>query len=349
MGVIEDLAAILNARFGKDVRQAIHDAIYDINEVATDAKSSAETSQTSASASAAAALASQQAAAGSAQAAAQSAAQAMSGTPEGYADFVNYCYETGVKNLLPNKAISNEVNGITFTVNTDGSITANGTASAEVLFTIYQFAKTDDINNNLKSYRLSGCPSGGDANTYYLALNSSRRSNSTWYKDWKEYGSGAAFDITDVYYITTINIIVKSGVTLNNIVFKPMITLAIAPNSDYAHYVPYAQSNIALTEKLKNQSANITLNGCDFYSELGTSYLVKNANVVTIALLMKNITVAQWGYIASIPSDCVPPETFFVRTSKSQYQIRPDGKIYSNTALSSDTDIICTTYVCKKQ
>lgn len=33
MGVVEDLVAIMEARYGKDVRQAIHDAISDINDV----------------------------------------------------------------------------------------------------------------------------------------------------------------------------------------------------------------------------------------------------------------------------------------------------------------------------
>jgi hypothetical protein len=34
--------------------------------------------------------------------------------------------------------------------------------------------------------------------------------------------------------------------------FKPMITLADVPNSDYAHYVPYAKSNKELTEDVAN-------------------------------------------------------------------------------------------------
>ena len=46
--IAEDLRKIKEARYGKDVRDSIHDAIYDINEVADNAESVAITSQESA-------------------------------------------------------------------------------------------------------------------------------------------------------------------------------------------------------------------------------------------------------------------------------------------------------------
>lgn len=48
--ITEDLERIMQARYGKDVRQSIHDAIYDINEIALDAKSVSTTSRDSAKA-----------------------------------------------------------------------------------------------------------------------------------------------------------------------------------------------------------------------------------------------------------------------------------------------------------
>lgn len=44
----QDLQAIMEARYGRDVRKSIHDAIYDINEEATASKEAAETAQDSA-------------------------------------------------------------------------------------------------------------------------------------------------------------------------------------------------------------------------------------------------------------------------------------------------------------
>ena len=88
MGIEQYLQQILTARYGKDVRQSIHDSIYEINEVAKKAEYDASTAPESAKAYAQAALASEQAAEDYKTAAEQAAEQAMSGTPEGYADLV---------------------------------------------------------------------------------------------------------------------------------------------------------------------------------------------------------------------------------------------------------------------
>ena len=58
MSIVEDLEKILTSRYGKDVRQSIHDAISDINDIAEDAQSIASTAQDSAASSATAASAS---------------------------------------------------------------------------------------------------------------------------------------------------------------------------------------------------------------------------------------------------------------------------------------------------
>ena len=88
MGIEQYLQQILSARYGKDVRQSIHDSIYEINETAKKAEYDASTAPESAKAYAQAALASEQAAEDYKTAAEQAAQQAMSGTPEGYADLV---------------------------------------------------------------------------------------------------------------------------------------------------------------------------------------------------------------------------------------------------------------------
>lgn len=88
MSITSDLEQILSARYGKDVRQAIHDSIEEGYNIAVQAQGIAETSQESAEAYAQAALASERAAEDYKTAAEQAAQQAMSGTPEGYADLV---------------------------------------------------------------------------------------------------------------------------------------------------------------------------------------------------------------------------------------------------------------------
>jgi hypothetical protein len=182
MGIEQYLQQILSARYGKDVRQSIHDSIYEINEIAKKAEYDASTAPESAKAYAQAALASEQAAEDYKTAAEQAAQQAMSGTPEGYADLVakvNSIYRQTAasynvvgtsegsalahtiygmsvqdgtptpsvpveiqsakadfrcvgKNLIPYPfySSSGEVSGVTYTINDDDSIKANGTGTA---------------------------------------------------------------------------------------------------------------------------------------------------------------------------------------------------------------------------
>lgn len=112
-------------------------------------------------------------------------------------------------------------NGVVFTDNGDGTITANGTASFEsyLKITESEFTLTPD------TYSLSGCPIGASVETYYLVSN--------LYKDGNQYvpgsevteiGYGATLDLTDKTY-TKVEILIgiKTGVTLNNVIFNPKV------------------------------------------------------------------------------------------------------------------------------
>lgn len=105
---------------------------------------------------------------------------------------------------------TNTVNGVTFTNNGDGSITVNGKAAAN---TTYVF-RTNGFPITHK-YLLSGCPDGGNKSTFNL-------SNSTENTVYYDIGSGVIFDMTgDGWY--QLRILVYSGVTVNNLTFKPQL------------------------------------------------------------------------------------------------------------------------------
>lgn len=128
------------------------------------------------------------------------------------------------KNKLLNNARSKTQDGITFTVNSDGTVKVNGTATAVVTLT--------QSNPFLKagSYILSGCPSGGGSSTYEILLNTG---SGTIYRD---YGSGKAFTLTNDTTLANWQIVVRSGVTVNNLVFKPMVE----QGSTATDYEPYS-------------------------------------------------------------------------------------------------------------
>lgn len=67
-----------------------------------------------------------------------------------------YRIDLGGKNLLKIVKDSTTINGITFTQNTDGSISAQGTATANATFVSTQL---QEIEPN-RTMKLSGCPNG---------------------------------------------------------------------------------------------------------------------------------------------------------------------------------------------
>ncbi len=120
------------------------------------------------------------------------------------------------KNKLQVTATSQTVNGVTFTVNSDGTVKVNGTATANASLTLGEMTLATN-------YILNGCPQGGGWNTYVLAVNGGAVDTGTG-------ASGTSISDKNVY------IYVKSGQTVNNLVFKPMIRLASETDATYEPY-----------------------------------------------------------------------------------------------------------------
>lgn len=136
------------------------------------------------------------------------------------------------KNLLkyPYSASSDTINGVTYTVNSDGTVTlVSGTATAEVAITLQSASNLSHLIGH--EVTLSGTPSGGSATTYWLQwyLSTDNRTS-------VEYGSGVTFTPT----LTTGNIAirVKNGYTIptGGLVFKPMIRMASIAGDTYEPY-----------------------------------------------------------------------------------------------------------------
>ena len=140
------------------------------------------------------------------------------------------------KNLLQNTASSQTKNGVTFTVNNDGSVTCNGTASDYTLF------KIGDLSLASQSYILTGCPSDGGKVSYTLRC----------YKNGNIIGvdDGNGFNINesiDGY----IEIRIASGYTCDNLTFYPMICKADIKDDTYEPYHEPITTNLYLPEQIK--------------------------------------------------------------------------------------------------
>lgn len=138
----------------------------------------------------------------------------------------------GAKNnlLITNSNGTLVVNGITFTKNADQTITATGTATANADYPLNS-AQTLIIG---QQYILSGCPSGGGADNFFLRQLSGAI----------DYGDGATF--TAESSSANFFIRIRNGYTIQgSLTFKPMLRPAKITDDTF---VPYAPTNRELYE-----------------------------------------------------------------------------------------------------
>ena len=149
----------------------------------------------------------------------------------------------GAKNLCPNNATTQVINGITYTVNSDGSITANGTATSLSTLFILGGANGQYARVDFSQMIGNGSPSGGSSNTYQIVFQTSQ-DGSTLDRSYSDYGEGVVISPTKY---SAVYIRIASGTTVNNLIFKPMIRPASITDDTY---VPYAATNRKLTTKI---------------------------------------------------------------------------------------------------
>lgn len=143
------------------------------------------------------------------------------------------------KNLLPNISTSTTHNGITFTVNEDGSVTVNGTASADADLKYHSYGSTDVILNK-GTYIFSG-----------LGENTIKAQFIFGYGR-KQYGNVLTKD-TELNVTTDIAwfmIRIKSGTVCNNLTLYPMIRSANITDATYEPYIS-TQASITLADDLR--------------------------------------------------------------------------------------------------
>ena len=131
-------------------------------------------------------------------------------------------------NLLQNKLTNTTINGVTFKINEDKSITVNGTATASIIANLTT-GEFEDGNGNITNFtipndvstlKLIGCPSGGSGSTYKLDLWSSHG-----VLKGTDYGEGTNISISsdNDRELNRARIIIYAGATVNNLTFKPML------------------------------------------------------------------------------------------------------------------------------
>lgn len=120
-------------------------------------------------------------------------------------------------------------NGVTFTVNSDGTITVNGAATKNTSFFLVFENPTMCLNLRAgENYTLSGCPKDGSDTTFSMYVQDISYTQSII-----DYGNGATKAISYTQYYAFIRI--AEDYTANNLVFKPMLNAG----STAKPYTPY--------------------------------------------------------------------------------------------------------------
>lgn len=149
--------------------------------------------------------------------------------PEEMYDYKPYCFVKSYKTLLKASdycqlldkrryPATKTINGITFTNNNDGTITANGTATSTAFFLLFKY--TDSLMPKHK-YLLYGSPNDASASAYIQCYDDT---NFQWLID--TGGGGIAIfpkQVVNPSGATNIRIRIEGGYTANNLIFKPQL------------------------------------------------------------------------------------------------------------------------------
>lgn len=326
----EILASILNAVYGKDVRQAIHDGVEMAYNKADDAA-------TSAAAAAEAASGSQESAAASAQAASNSASsasdfadaaeqyknEAFHTTPAGYEDFVNQVNSSLEKNGYGAHGIKNLVEQVWYYTQTQQYKTI-----AEATYYV-ENGKTytisfDTPNTGVQCY-IQGDSVSGLQTTSAFYLDGTRKTITAICVATGQHTKAPFIAIRS-------NTGVASGMLSN---------LQIEEGSTATEYNPFAQSNVALTSKLAYKEIPITFETTNLFDtssaqltaqirafKVGANYILRfngKFNALATSTYTHIGTISEWtsdvsSYVMIPPTDGSGKNILV--------EVRNDGKIY---------------------
>ncbi|MGN1012310.1 MAG: hypothetical protein ACI4ON_00545 [Clostridia bacterium] len=173
-------------------------------------------------------------------------------------------------NILPSKITSKTIYGVEISVNDDKSFVCNGTSEETIVINLLtDISDTSDVSGNLvlpdsdTEFNFSGC-TGGGSKTYKLDI---------WVKSNKSIAENingnSLIKITDESdrEINRVRLVIYKGITLDNVMFKPMIRIASISDNNYEPYTggqpspnpEYPQPISVIENSLKITSCNKNL------------------------------------------------------------------------------------------
>lgn len=155
----------------------------------------------------------------------------MVGDEAEYVDYQEQKLHRVRKNLLQNTASSQTKNGVTFTVNNDGSVTCNGTASVTTWFA---------LNTSFDIYapdgRIASIGNDGSTSTFYM--NISYIGNITSSSNYSK----------NIHQNVYVQLVITAGYNCDNLTFYPMIRKAAIEDDTYEPYIENTELDAELPE-----------------------------------------------------------------------------------------------------
>ena len=229
----------------------------------------------------------------------------------------------GGKNKLEVTSSTATINGVTFTVNSDGTIVANGSVTEGQSNAIFNCSS----NYSLKagSYILSGCPANGSSSTYAMSIGGIT----------SDFGNGGNFTLSSDSTVT-IRCVVYSGYQVNNLLFKPMICLSSETDPDYNHFAPY--SNICpIDGHTESQLLREGKNLFHPYRHVSTYVNYTKAGEVIVSGTISGSSVYQPGSSTARTSGYC--QVLKAGTYKPSLEITPPTGIVINVVKSDGTEL----------
>ena len=149
-------------------------------------------------------------------------------------------------NSINATAKSSTKNGVNLTSNGDGTYTVNGTATARTNFHLFDETYYPK-NTKSGEYKLIGCPPGGSLNTYFLeAAFRNIQGDTIWNRS--EVGKGLSLTLNENAVSMYLTITIMEGETVEDLVFKPMLTTNM--NATYDSFVGYTGERDKINENV---------------------------------------------------------------------------------------------------
>ena len=190
--------------------------------------------------------------------------------------------ESEGKNLVPTYTESGSGNGLTWTANADGSLTINGTATADTYIRPAEYSTW--TWDGVTPCWLSGCPASGGTTRYQLRMDTETDSLARATPD-----NGSGRELSNNSSSHPIQglplrfcIVIRSGFVCDNLTFRPMLEYGSVATS----YSPYLESSFPIPAEVKaldgyGWSAGSVSNYIDFERKV----FVKNVEGVDLGSL----------------------------------------------------------------